>query len=320
MKVADKVRKYKKGFPIKMANIYYRRLFEGGLCNSSIRPTDVFSGNDKYYSDVIVNTLNDGRSCYVLVAGHEMSWPSKEVSQRNDRFTIHYIASGNGLFNKTPIGPGACFAVFPGQEYSITNDKTNPLEKYWISLRGPQTTEFITRAHFDRMPSVFRFEQMGKVIDLFNSMIYTEHPDTDLELYLFGCFNILMSYHKPMNVGIEIRSHTNTGHTYYEMAKDFIVKRYNEKLTIKEIAEHVHISESYLRALFLRFEGRPIGEVIIDHKVEAAKSLLATSEYSVSQISGILGYADYSTFSKIFKKKMNCSPTEYRKKSIGRSF
>ncbi len=301
-----------------MANIFYRRLFEGGRCNSSVRPQDVFADKDKYYSDVIVNTLNDGRSCYVLVAGHEMSWPSKEVAQRNDRFTIHYIASGSGLFNKTPIGPGACFVVFPGQEYTITNDKKNPLEKYWISLRGSQTTDFITRANFDRMPSVFKFNRMGRVIELFNQMIYTEHPETDLELYLFGCFNILMAYHKPMNAGLDFRSHANTGHAYYELAKDYIVKRYNERLTIKSIAEHVHISESYLRALFLRFEGRPIGEVIIDHKVEAAKSLLATSEYSVNQISGILGYADYSTFSKIFKKKMDISPTEYRRQSLER--
>ena len=66
-----------------MANISYRRLFEGGQCNASFTPSDVFVDDDeKYYSDVIVNTRNDGRSCYVLVAGHEMSWPSKEVSQR----------------------------------------------------------------------------------------------------------------------------------------------------------------------------------------------------------------------------------------------
>ena len=299
-----------------MANISYRRLFEGGQCNASFTPSDVFTDDDeKYYSDVIVNTRNDGRSCYVLVAGHEMSWPSKEVSQRNDRFTIHYVASGSGYFNKTQIGPGSCFVVFPGQEYTIVNDKRNPLEKYWISLRGPETTDFITRAHFDRMPTVFQYKGMDRIIGLFHDMIYTEHPETDLELYLFGCFNILMSYHKPMNISSEQKVHTNTGHTYYEMAKDYIVKHYDEKLTIREVAEHIHVSESYLRALFLRFEGRPIGEFIIDHKVEAAKSLLATSEYSVSQISGILGYSDYSTFSKLFKKKMNCSPTEYRKKT-----
>jgi len=296
-----------------MANIYYRRLYAGGQCVSAETPGEVFSKNDKYYSDVIVNTLSDSLGCYVLVAGHEMSWPEKKVTQKNDRFTIHYIKSGQGTFNNIPIKEGSCFAVFPNQEYTLLNDKDDPLDKYWISLRGPQTTDYITRVHFDKMPAVFRFSHEDRVFSLFDDMIYTPHPDTDLELYLFGCFNILLSYHKSMNERSESKIHYNAGHNYYEIAKDYIMKRYNEKLTVRDIAEHIHISESYLRALFLKFEGKPIGEVVIDYKMEAAKSLLTVSEYSVNQISGIIGYADYSTFSKLFKKKMNCSPTEYRK-------
>lgn len=301
-----------------MANIYYRRLYEGGQCISAETPEEVFSKEDKYYSDVIVNTLSDGLSCYVLVAGHEMSWPEKKVTQRNDRFTIHYVAKGQGTFNNTPIKEGSCFVVFPNQEYTLLNDKNDPLDKYWISLRGPQTTDYITRAHFDKMPPVFKFSHEERVFELFKDMIYTPHPDTDLELYLLGCFNLLLSFHKAMNERADSKLHFNAGHNYYEMAKDYIMKRYNEKLTVKDIAEHIHISESYLRALFLKFEGKPIGEVIIDYKMESAKSLLTVSEYSVNQISGIIGYADYSTFSKLFKKKMNCSPTEYRKMKLKR--
>lgn len=295
-----------------MGNIEYRRLYQNGRTVSASLPADVFSARDSYYSDVIVNTLSDARNCYVLLAGHEVSWPEKVVAQRNDRFTIHYIVSGSGCFNGTTIGKGACFAVFPNQEYTLTNDPSSPLEKYWISLRGPQTTDYITRANFDRMPTVSRLESMDHVVDIFNDMIYTPHPDADLELYLFGCFNMLLSYHKTINELEQLRSRSDSGHSYYKMAKDFILGRYNERVTVSDIAEHVHISSSYLRSLFLRFEGRPIGEVILDHKLETAKSLLSTSEYSVCQISGILGYADYSTFSKFFKKRTGISPSEYR--------
>lgn len=301
-----------------MANISYRRLYESGDCISADTPGEIFNQDDSYYSDVIVNTLNDGLSCYVLLAGHEMSWPEKKVTQKNDRFTIHYIAGGQGTFNNIPIKEGSCFVVFPNQEYTIINDKCDPLDKYWISLRGPQTTDYITKAHFDKMPPVFRFAHEERVFDIFNDMIYTPHPDTDLELYMLGCFNILLSFHKSMNENSDNKTLFNAGHNYYEIAKDYIMKRYNEKLTVKDIAEHIHISESYLRALFLKFEGKPIGEVIIDYKMEAAKSLLTVSEYSVNQISGIVGYSDYSTFSKLFKKKMNCSPTEYRKMKLKR--
>ncbi len=301
-----------------MLNISYRRTYENGNCVIASSPSDIFKEKDGCYSDVIVNTLNDSIGCYVSIAGHEKSWPEKRVVQKNDRFTIHYIANGRGTFNDIPIKKGSCFAVFPNQEYSLFNDKNDPLEKYWISLRGPQTTELITNAHFDRLPSVFSFSHGDEVYSLFESMIYTEHPDTDLELYLIGCFNILLSFHKSMAGSTDVSIPFNDAHNYYKIAKDFIGKRYNEKLTVHDIAEHIHISESYLRALFFRFEGRPIGEVISDYKMEAAKSLLKTSEYSVSQISGIIGYSDYSTFSKLFKKRTSLSPTEYRKKHMKR--
>ena len=215
-----------------MGNIEYRRLYQDGRTASSSLPDELFSVRDGYYSDVIVNTLSDARNCYVLLAGHEVSWPEKVVSQRNDRFTIHYIIGGSGQFNGTSIGKGSCFVVFPNQEYTLTNDPSSPLEKYWISLRGPQTTDYITMANFDRMPSVSQLESMDHVVRIFDDMIYTQHSDADLELYLFGCFSMLLSYHKTINERGQSPFHPDSGHSYYKMAKEFILGRYNERVTV----------------------------------------------------------------------------------------
>ena len=45
-------------------------------------------------------------------------------------------------------------------------------------------------------------------------------------------------------------------------------------------------------------------------RVEKARELLSTKEYSVKEVSNIVGYSDVSYFSRIFKKELGYPPIE----------
>ena len=47
-----------------------------------------------------------------------------------------------------------------------------------------------------------------------------------------------------------------------------------------------------------------------------AKELLLYSELSINEIASIIGYENPLYFSRIFKKNMNLSPNNYRKKYL----
>ena len=100
-----------------------------------------------------------------------------------------------------------------------------------------------------------------------------------------------------------------------ERAKKFIVDNLSTPITVKDVADHVHLSSEYFTKIFKLETGQNIKEYIILSKLEAAKEMLSHTNISVSLISIELGYTNFSHFSQIFKKYENVSPSEYRAKS-----
>jgi two-component system response regulator YesN len=93
----------------------------------------------------------------------------------------------------------------------------------------------------------------------------------------------------------------------------FIREHIDENISVTEIAGRVGLSPEHLTRLFRKGTGYSIKEYLIREKMEASKMFLRTTQLSVTEIAGHVGYDNYSNFIKIFKKYVGCSPAEYRK-------
>jgi len=83
--------------------------------------------------------------------------------------------------------------------------------------------------------------------------------------------------------------------------------------TVTSIAEELHISPNYLGSL-LRIHTQQNAQQHIQNKmVDYAKQRLSTTGMSVSEIAYELGFEYPQSFSKLFKKKTNQSPLEFRR-------
>ena len=87
-------------------------------------------------------------------------------------------------------------------------------------------------------------------------------------------------------------------------------------LSIKEISENVHMSTTYLCTVFKNGTGITINQYLTSYRMDRAKDLLSTSAFSITEITQKVGYADTNYFSKIFKKQIGLSPSEYREKML----
>lgn len=105
------------------------------------------------------------------------------------------------------------------------------------------------------------------------------------------------------------RSHTSN---YTEQCKDYIYKNYREKIYLKNIADILGISSSYLSRLFKRETGTSLQDFINDVRVERAANLLIYSEETLSGIAEYVNFPSQSYFGKIFKQKMQMTPKQYR--------
>ncbi|QJB55580.1 GlxA family transcriptional regulator [Pseudodesulfovibrio sp. zrk46] len=87
---------------------------------------------------------------------------------------------------------------------------------------------------------------------------------------------------------------------------------YHEPLTIDEMAE---IAELGTRTFLRRFK-RATGQTPLSYlqqlRIESARHLLEVSTKNIEEITGLTGYADSSSFRRLFKEKTGLTPKEYR--------
>ena len=115
--------------------------------------------------------------------------------------------------------------------------------------------------------------------------------------------------------------------SYCEYAKKYSVEKYSplvqktfnyiqlhitDKLTLEEIAEKCQVSASHLTRQFHAETGRSVVDSINHIRISQAANMLKETTLSIAQISARVGINDTNYFSRLFKKYMNCSPTEYR--------
>ena len=83
--------------------------------------------------------------------------------------------------------------------------------------------------------------------------------------------------------------------------------------TVKQCAEHVNLSPNYLSDLLKKETGKNTKEHIDYYLLERAKSLLLTTNNSISEIAYELGFEYSQSFSKSFKKGIGITPNEFRR-------
>lgn len=94
---------------------------------------------------------------------------------------------------------------------------------------------------------------------------------------------------------------------------EYINKHYNEDININQLASIEHYNVNYYSEWFKKQTGMCPRIYIQKLRIEKAKELLITTNYSISEISNQVGYDHSSSFCRVFKVLQNMSPTKYRK-------
>lgn len=93
--------------------------------------------------------------------------------------------------------------------------------------------------------------------------------------------------------------------------------RLNEKITIKDIADELGISHSYLSRVFKQKVGLPPHEFLLYKRLERAKMLLLNTQLSIERIAEEVGFHSHSHLTRYFSSYMGVPPLKYRKHMLG---
>ena len=161
----------------------------------------------------------------------------------------------------------------------------------------------LSRKSFSNLSNIFEKIQFEKYSLDNMSELLTKAYFFELIIYLIRCQRYTHN----------INQKTNLSNITIGEIVNFIENNYSRQLTLPEIAAQIGISEPSLTKKIKIFTNMTFKEYLTKTRIEEAKSLLISSEKSITEIAYECGYNNSNFFGDVFKKAVGMSPSSYRK-------
>lgn len=106
------------------------------------------------------------------------------------------------------------------------------------------------------------------------------------------------------------------GNPVVDRAIGYIQSHLTEKLSVEEIAANAGYSASYFSHLFTVETGLSPYQFVVKSRIEQAQLLLKTTRHTVQEIAFQCGFNSAANFCYTFRRLVNTSPHEYRKRPL----
>ena len=96
-----------------------------------------------------------------------------------------------------------------------------------------------------------------------------------------------------------------------KLAIDYIEQHYTTEISLDDVAKYVGISPQHFSKIFKMETGTNYVDWLSNLRIEQAKKYLSNGDRTIKEICYLVGYKDPNYFSRIFKKIVGMSPSEY---------
>ena len=223
-------------------------------------------------------------------------------------FYMHLVENGTGVLKidgkKYPLERGTLFFTFPWQEHEIIS--SDNLIYFYISFSGNGVKERFDRVGVSK--ENFIFSDFGHLNSFWMSAIKRfDYRNANIltESVLMHTLSFIKMEDEEKSDFIEDRFHNIVVY----LDTNFT----DRDISLKTIADVFFYSEKYLSALFMKRMNVKFTDYLNKLRIEYAINLMAEGEKSLSKIAEKSGYVDQFYFSKVFKKIIGKTPTEYKR-------
>ncbi len=242
-------------------------------------------------------------------------WGEKDCIYGYHKF--YYFQGGEGtiLIQGDEYLPkaGELFMIPANTKHTYWHNPQKPVYKYWchfdLSLADGHKLKYVkgralccppaneTRALFDQLT------RLDRSLNPLDTLAEKAALLTLLKLFIEQAL-------KPFE-DIEILLENSEG--FASQMNAYILKHLHEPITLKQLADLVHLHPNYFIQYFRKhFFVSPIEYVYTVKLLVAAQLLLEYPQKSISQIAYETGFNDYRYFSRLFKRKYGIAPSAYR--------
>ncbi|NLD47856.1 MAG: helix-turn-helix transcriptional regulator [Clostridiaceae bacterium] len=169
----------------------------------------------------------------------------------------------------------------------------------------------------EAIPSVYHPVHEKKYYYLFDSILKEFiNPSQGAELILKS-YTLNLIYQLYHDVSDPLTNSSMTFTPHFKMIKrvmEHIEKNLEKKILLSDMAKLSDLSPNHFHRVFSQTTGFTPNEFITKLRIDRAKDLLVRTNSSVSEISLQCGFENIPYFSYLFKKQVNLSPGEFRKR------
>lgn len=141
--------------------------------------------------------------------------------------------------------------------------------------------------------------------------IYIQSQLTELWALIYHAYKDFLE-----NVDSSLNPAENKQIQRLKKALTFIYDNYTEPITLDEIAASCHTSKSEFCRLFKKALHRTPFDFLLHYRVEKSLPLLCNNNLSITEVASQVGFSGSSYYAEVFRKFMNCSPSQYRKQHM----
>lgn len=251
---------------------------------------------------------------YITTARYDKDWHSTIHSHY---FTeLFYVIQGKGSFiiekSTFPVKADDLIIVNANVQHTEVSNDEHPLEYIALGIEGLQFKNGEDEAEY----SVHNYRDYKHEILFYLKTLVQEVENNDEDNALV-CKNLL----EVLIVNMMRRTKKNlVAAPTQKITKEclfienYILSHYSEDITLDTLASLTFMNKYYLVHTFKKYKGTSPINFLIEKRVQEAKNLLGTTDYSIAQISDIVGFSSQSYFAQTFRKLTNLSPLQYRKK------
>lgn len=248
----------------------------------------------------------------------------------HEEFELNFIQNGQGA--KRVIGDH--IQEIDDLELALVGPN---LQHGWFThkLKGQQLHEITIQFHRDLMDEKFlQRNQMSFIRKMFEKslrgILFSRETTEAImprlfaltEKHGFDSVLDLLSILHDLSTSRNMRTLSNTSFNNTEtisynsrrinVVMEYLNKHFQKEISLSEVAKLVAMSEVAFSRFFKLRTGKTFVDTLNEVRLGHASRMLIDTTQSVNEIAYRCGFNNMSNFNRIFKKKKNCTPKEFR--------
>lgn len=251
--------------------------------------------------------------------GYAFNWQHGRILEG---FALIYISSGRGTFESKPdysatIEAGHAFLLFPGVWHRYAPDTEIGWHEHWIGFEGETARRWVRYKFISPKTPVVSIHAEDTVLATFSRIIQSIRANRPaLQQILAGATANLMGLFCSAQKA-QPAAETPNPHVI-ELAITRIQTEYMNDVNMKYLAQELGVGYSWFRQTFKVHTGLGPHQYLLELRLVHARNLLTESALSIKEIAQQTGFEDELYFSRLFRQKLNLTPTQWRNRNRSR--